>query len=281
MSGDAWLAGLPRAVDHLLESWGLTRAGPPRHGTCALVLPVTGAESGETMLKVSWPHAEAATEHLALGAWANRGAVRLIRADPRRSALLLERLDPSDLTDVDIDQACEVIGRRLAGLDVAGHPKIPRLRDQGPRWQAKLAAASALPPRMADQASQLLRDLTLDDAPETLLHTDLHFANVLARSPAANPAMAEDWLAIDPQPLVGDRAYEVAPAVWNRAEEMGSGSGLRWSARRRVEVICEAAGIDEDRARAWTIVREAINALGGASPERISLAVSLIKAMGD
>ena len=84
---------------------------------------------------------------------------------------------------------------------------------------------------------------------------------------------------------------EVAPALWNRADELGTGSQVRWSLRRRLDIICERAGIDEGRARAWTIVREADNALdaagSGAAPldaptrERISLAVTIIKAMND
>ena len=275
------MAALPRTVTDFLTAWHLVQDGPPRHGVCALVLPVRTAESGEAVLKLSWPHVEAAAEHLALGAWHDRGVVRLLRADPRRFALLLERLDVTDLSEVYIDQACEIIGDRLAALDVAGHPRIPRLRDQAPRWRAKLDQSSTLPPRIADQARHLLGELTQDETRESLLHTDLHYANVLARTTGASPYDSADWLVIDPKPLVGDRAYEVAPALWNRAEEMGTGSGFRWSVRRRVEVICEAAGIDEDRARAWAIVREAINVIDGASPDRVSLAVSLIKAMGE
>ena len=55
--------------------------------------------------------------------------------------------------------------------------------------------------------------------------------------------------------------------------------------RRRLEIICERAGLDEGRARAWTIVREADKALGlGDDPtarDRVSLAVMIIKAMND
>lgn len=281
LSGDDWLNELPRTVAEVLAEWDLIPAGPTFHGTCALVIPVIGAEAGEAVLKLSWPHAEAASEHLALGAWGGRGAVRLIRADPRRFALLLQRLDATDLAEVYIDQACEIIGDRLADLDVPGHPKVPRLLDQAPRWQHKLKSSSTLPPRVADEAGRLLSELSGDDSYQSLLHTDLHYANVLASTPEASPFVSADWRAIDPKPLVGDRAYEIAPALWNRAEELGSGSGFRWLVRRRVEVICEAAGIDEDRARAWTIVREAINACEETNPRRVSLAISLIKAMGD
>ncbi len=38
-------------------------------------------------------------------------------------------------------------------------------------------------------------------------------------------------------------------------------SDVRGALRRRLSVVCEHGGIDEDRARAWTIVREVQNAL--------------------
>ena len=53
------------------------------------------------MLKLSSPHEEAEHEAVALQAWRGDGAVRLLRADPRRWALLLERLHADeDLTRV-------------------------------------------------------------------------------------------------------------------------------------------------------------------------------------
>ena len=50
-----------------------------------------------------------ATEHLALRAWGGNGAVQLLRADPRRFALLLERLEPRDLTTIDALDACVLL----------------------------------------------------------------------------------------------------------------------------------------------------------------------------
>jgi streptomycin 6-kinase len=93
--------------------------------------------------------------------------------------------------------------------------------------------------------------------------------------------------------MAGDPAFEVAPALWNRVDELGTGSEIRWSLRRRLEIICERAGIDEGRARAWTIVREADNAVDAVEAasaghvaeavahDQVSLAVTIIKAMND
>ena len=53
------------------------------------------------MLKIGFPDDESEHEALALQRWGGDGAVRLLRADPHRQAMLLERLSAVDLTSVD------------------------------------------------------------------------------------------------------------------------------------------------------------------------------------
>ncbi|WP_404387692.1 aminoglycoside phosphotransferase family protein [Humibacillus xanthopallidus] len=294
MSGQDWLDDLPALLAGLLDEWELEPIGQSLHGVCSVVIPVrllgagreTVGVSGEGVLKVTWPHPEAAPEPLALQSWNGHGSVRLVRADPSRFAMLLERLHARDLTRLPIDEACGVIGDLLTTLRRPAHPRIPRLTAYAERQAVELRAAPpVLPRRYLDQAAALASELvSRAPAEERLLHTDLHYANVLG-------AYRSPWLAIDPKPMAGDVAFEMAPALWNRADELGTGSQVRWSLRRRLEIICERAGIDEGRARAWTIVREADNAVEVAGSEgvpldadardRISLAVTIIKAMND
>ncbi|HET8594203.1 MAG TPA: aminoglycoside phosphotransferase family protein [Intrasporangium sp.] len=288
LAGEDWVDGLPRLLGDLLEEWELEPIGRAMTGVCSIALPVRllgshrelAGVSGEAVLKVSWPHPEAATESLALQLWNGHGAARLYRADPARFAILLERLHHRDLHGVDIDTACEVIGDLLTTLRRPPHPRLPWLADYAERQAVELREAPAvIPRRYLDQAAALARELVArPPGEERLLHTDLHYANVLG-------AYRSPWLAIDPKPMAGDPAFEVAPSLWNRADELGTGSGMRWSLRRRLEIISERAGIDEGRARAWTIVREADNALEAAQVpnghDRVSLAVVIIKAMND
>ncbi|MEO3935601.1 aminoglycoside phosphotransferase family protein [Dermatophilaceae bacterium Soc4.6] len=274
-SGSDWIAALPRLVGSVLDDWQLAPDGHSRTGRCALVVPVRTADDRPAMLKLTWPHLEARGEHIALRHWDGRGAVQLLRADPHRLALLLERLDPSDLTGVWVDEACEVIGGLLAELVAPAIARIPTLSAYAAR-QAAAPAPAALPPRFADQARHLAADLATDPGVDAqLLHTDLHFANVLAGGRVP-------WLAIDPKPMAGDRAFEVAPVLWNRADELGSGSAVRWSLRRRVEVVCDAAGIDEAKARAWAVVR-VVDWARDLAPgcDDAGLAVSILKAVND
>ena len=72
----------------------------------------------------------------------------------------------------------------------------------------------------------------------------------------------EPWLVIDPKPLSGDPHFEVAPLIWNRWDEVVAAGDLRFAVRQRFYTAIDAAGLDEDRARDWVIVRQMLNVLG-------------------
>lgn len=224
VSGDAWLDRLPGLLARRLEHWELTADGPAWHGQCAIVVPVRRRDEQPAALKLTWPHAEARTEHLALRRWDGRGAVRLLAAEPADVALLLERLDGDrDLQSVGILEACESIGELMARLDRPAIPQIETMASQIPRWRKKLSApVGAVPRRLGQQALSHLEDLAPGvhgEAGARLVHTDLHFENALAPLPGSDAAERGSWLAIDPKVLAGEWAYAVAPAIWNRSRE--------------------------------------------------------------
>ncbi|WP_435198052.1 aminoglycoside phosphotransferase family protein [Janibacter sp. GS2] len=273
-SGADWVAALPHLVAEILDTWSLTLDGDPMTGHGALVLPVRG-EDGVAALKLGWPHTEAGGEHLALRAWDGHGAVRLLRADPRRSLLLLERLTSEDLHGPWDEEAVAAIAGLYPQLHVDPLPQVAPLV---PRVAQILSrpAAHQLPRRLVEQAGSTLRSLEADGAAARLLHGDLHYGNILSDG--------TDWVAIDPKPVNGHPAWEVAPLLSNRVEEMGTGASLRWSVRRRVEIVCDVAGLAEDVVRPVAALRgvvHAIWAVGDGDTERVSRSISLIKALGD
>jgi len=115
-----------------------------------------------------------------------------------------------------------------------------------------------IPPRFRDQALACGRDLIIDPASVgRIIHGDLHYANVLATPAGLGPERGQ-WLAIDPKPMSGDPHYELAPMLWNRFDELAG--DVRDGVRRRFHALVEHAGLDEDRARDWVVVRMVINA---------------------
>lgn len=272
-SGADWVRDLKRLVVECLEQWDLRVTGPAMTGWTAVVFPVE--RDGEpAVLKVGWPHKESAAEHTALQVWGGRGAVRLLAADPSRGALLLERLDATrSLLTEDAFTACEIVGDLLRRLNVPAPPTIPLLGD----WlvgHLEQLDHPAVPRRFAVRTRSLATDL-LTDPTRCVLHTDLHFENVLA-------ADREPWLAIDPKPFAGHPGFEFQPLLRNRVDELGTGSAFRWSVRRRLEIAAEAAGVDVEEARLWTLLYTGIEILWTRDdPEMASVQVALFKALED
>jgi streptomycin 6-kinase len=273
---------LPRRVGELVDEWRLAPDGAPMHGFCSLVLPVRAPDGVSAVLKVALPEEESEHEHLALRHWHGRGAVRLLRADPRRSAMLLERLHTRDLSELWDLEACQVVAGLYAQLHVPAPPRLRLLTAYVARWSAELAGlprSAPVPRRLVEQASSLGRALAGDPASVgTMIHGDLHYANVLA-------ADREPWLAIDPKPMSGDPHYELAPMLWNRWEQIASGD-VRENLRRRFHTIVDAAGLDEGRARDWVVVRMVHNMSwavidGDPDEEYLTRCVSIIKAVQD
>lgn len=182
-------------------------------GARCAVVPVRTGDGRAAVLKVARPDEDSgfedsALEHLALRHWAGNGAVVLLRADPHRHALLLERLGDEDLSGTWDVEACEIVAGLYARLHVPAPPQLRTLGSLVQGWTddlRRLDRGAPLPRRLVEQAISLGTALARDPASNgTLIHTDLHYANVLA-------AEREPWLAIAPKPLSGDPHYEVAP----------------------------------------------------------------------
>ena len=247
---------MPRLVADLLAEWELSVDGAPTHGEGGLVVPVRTADGTAAALKVHLPDEESELEHLVLRVWNGDGAVRLLRADPRRFALLLERLHPVDLTSVPVLEGCEVIAGFYARLHVPAPPQLRPLSAYIAKWTDDMLALPSdapVPRRYVEQAGALARDFVADPACDgVLIHGDLHQLNVLAGD-------REPWLVIDPKGLSGDPHYEVAPVLWNIWDEITGSGDVRNAIRRRFHTVVDTAGLDEDRARDWVIVRQLHN----------------------
>lgn len=273
-SGAHWSQRVRGIVNECLEQWGLIVTGPAMTGWTAVVFPVRRDDGTAAALKVGWPHEESLSEHTALQLWAGDGAARLLAADPARGAILLEWLDPSrSLMSVDAFEACAIIGDLLRRLHRPAPPTIPPLRVWLGTHLDRLDHP-AVPRRFAIRTRALAAEL-LEDPTMVVLHTDLHFENVLAGERAP-------WLAIDPKPFAGHPGFEFQPLLRNRVEELGTGSALRWSVRRRLELAADAAGVDAEEARLWTLVHTGIEILWAKDdPDTASLHIALFKALED
>lgn len=254
----AWLDRLPRLVDELLDEWELVVDGEPMCGFCSVVVPVRTAAGEAAVLKVGFDgDDEGEFEALMLQRAGGRGMVRLLRADPGRHALLLERVHARDLSTVGDTEACEIVAGLYPVIHRPAPPQLRTVTSYVARWVAALGTLprdAPVPRRLVEQAVSLARDLVADPASVgTTVHGDLHQHNVLA-------ADREPWLVIDPKPMSGDPHYELAPMLWNRWMESAARGSERDQVRRRFLTLVDAAWLDDDRARDWAIVRMVLNA---------------------
>ena len=226
------------AVDDLVSEWRLVADGPGDGPS----IPVRADGVSAQLTVDADEHA-----HLVLRRWNGDGAVKLLRADPHRRTVLVERTGAS-LASVDEDTACAVVAGLYPRLHVPSMPQLPALPTLLASWAtdfARLPRSAPIPHRLVEQAVTRCRDLAEVPASH-VLHGDLHFDTVRA-------ADREPWLATSPAPLNGDPAFEIAPMLWNRWDEIAD--AIRWGVQRRFYALVDAAGFDEDRARAWVVVR--------------------------
>jgi streptomycin 6-kinase len=89
-----------------------------------------------------------------------------------------------------------------------------------------------------------------------LIHGDLHHHNILDAG--------DRHLAIDPKPMLGEPEFDVPPFLWNPVDDGRAISGER--TERRLAAFA-AAGLDEERMRAWSVIRGAYLAVDGPDVE--------------
>ena len=259
VDGAHWLRRLPHIVSERVREWELTPDGDVHVGTSAVVFDVR-AQGRKAALKISWPHAEAQQEHLALRAWDGDAAVRMFAAHPRDAALLLERCETAhQLHSMTALDAAEAVGELAHDLI---HPPLPQLSSAS-QWCERIRTRLGtrgfpLPRRLLEQGRALASDLATDARVDAeLVHTDLHDRNVML---APRRGRGPRLVAIDPKPMNGERALMIAPLIWNRTDEARRAHNLRNHLRFRVDYAAEPAGVDVERARAWTIIRVLDNA---------------------
>ena len=233
------LAALERTAREVAAEWGLELGPRFELARYSFVAPAGVDE----ILKVTPPEDDESDEEAdALELWVGDGAVRLLRRDAARRALLLERVRPGDdLSGLPEDEAAAVaadVARCLwkGGLSPGLSP-FRSVHDHVPRWLAN-AADHPLTPLALELYARI------EKRADTLVHGDYHHHNILRSE--------RGWLAIDPKPMLGEPEYDVPSYLWNPLP-----------CRLRVEHLetrlaaFTAAGLDEERIRKWAVIRGA------------------------
>ncbi|OSC71298.1 kinase [Streptomyces sp. 4F] len=254
--GDDWLEKLPAAAERAVELRELTveRVQVPG-GRSSLVVLVRRSDGTPAVLKLAPRRARPESERAALAHWNGLGAVQLLdEPDGTEGVLLLERLHP-DVSVRSLPESkalLEAAGtlRRLWVEPPAGHP-FETVAERTGRQAEAMRAGAVTDPEVAPlvDAAVAVRGELLAGAPEErLLHGTFRQSKVLAgdRMP---------WLAVGPDPVVGESAFDLARLVRDRVEDLVAQPSGASTTRRRIKRLAESLEVDQERLRGWTLFR--------------------------
>ncbi|CAM5252283.1 MULTISPECIES: aminoglycoside phosphotransferase family protein [Streptomyces] len=254
-AGDDWLARLPTAAERAVARRELTveRVQVPG-GRSSLVVLVRRADGTPAVLKLAPPRARPESERAALAHWGGLGAVQLLEAGAEDGALLLERLHP-DVSVRSLPEAkalLEAAGtlRRLWVAPPSGHV-FETVAERTGRQAVAMRAGAGTDPEAAPlvEAALAARTELLAAPPEQLLlHGTFRQSKVLSgeRMP---------WLAVGPDPVVGESAFDLARLVRDRVEDLIAAPSGPSTTRRRIKRLAESLEVDQERLRGWTLFR--------------------------
>ncbi|MFF3330114.1 aminoglycoside phosphotransferase family protein [Streptomyces sp. NPDC002888] len=254
--GDDWLEKLPAAFQQAVALRELTveRVQVPG-GRSSLVVLVRQADAAPAVLKLAPPRARPESERAALAHWDGLGAVQLLDPPPSTpGVLLLERLHP-DVSVRSLPEAkalLEAAGtlRRLWVEPPDGHTfetVAERTGRQAGAMRASAAADAEVAP-LVDAALAAREELLAGPPEHRLLHGTFRQSKVLSgeRMP---------WLAVGPDPVVGECAFDLARLVRDRVEDLIASPSGAATTRRRVKRLAESLDVDQERLRGWTLFR--------------------------
>ena len=219
--------------------WGLVLEPPYTLSRYSYVAP-----AGDAVLKITPPEDDESDQEAdALDLWRGDGAVRLLRRDRTRRALLIERARPgTDISELPEDEATAIavdVGLRL--WCPAGAP-FRWIGDHVPRWLDNAERTAGPGGELVPLARRLYRSLDVGRA--TLVHGDFHHHNILAAGGR--------HVAIDAKAMLGEPEFD----IWSFLRNPLSYRMSRDVTERRLAAFA-AAGLDDERMRIWAVIRGA------------------------
>jgi len=274
-----WLADLPELVAALADEWGITIGATFPAATEAFVAEATRADGSAAVLKLLVPHGVDALEReIAVLRMANGdGCVQLLRSDPERGAMLLERLGPS-LFDLKrpfverIEILCATAERVWRPTPDIGLPTgadkggwlidfITRLWEELDRPCTERSVDHAI-------ACAERRIAAHDDERAVLVHGDVHQWNVLVAGTG--------FKLVDPDGLCAEAEYDMGILMREDPEEIHDGDD-----ESRAQWLSARTGLDATAIREWGVVERVSTGLLGTRDGLEPVAGEMLAAADD
>lgn len=263
-AGARWLKAIPGIIAEYEKKWSL-KVSPPFMLSYNYVAPGKLLDGTQVVLKIGFPKdREFQTEINALSVFNGIGITKLIEADRKNCAILIERVTPGNPlstieNDEDATRKIAVVMKKLRiplpsknnFITIAELSKeIPLLRK---RYNGN---TGPLPSYLVDKAERLFEELITTSSYPILVHGDLHQDNVLSSD-------RDGWIAIDPKGIAAEPAYETAAMIRNPYEKLKDISNLNLERLlfRRIMILSKELNIDPVRIHKWGLFQTVLSAV--------------------
>lgn len=233
-----------------MQRWQLQPDGPAFETHSSLLMPVR-YQGAAAMLKVAREQEEK-FGGLLMCWWQGEGAARVLACHD--DGILLERAQgslslPQMVRDGDDRQATAILCQVIACLHAPRSQPLPELipLDQ---WFNSLWPAAQAHGGMLRLSATVAAELLTSPRELSVLHGDIHHDNVLDFG-------ERGWLVIDPKRLYGERAFDYANIFCNPNYGVATDPDIFL---RRVEQVCQLAGLDRQRLLQWILAWAGLSA---------------------
>ncbi len=229
--------------DSYLRDWTLTQDGKPIETRSSRLLPVLHLGC-PAMLKIAIGEEEK-NGGAVMAWWGGHGAACVLAHDAE--AVLLERAPGAkslvDLATSGLDEdaaqiICDVVARLHEPRSIPRPALVPLAV-----WFGELEAAATSQGGIFIPALAAASELLAEPRGNTVLHGDIHHANILDFGPGG-------WLAIDPKGLQGEAGFDYANLFRNPTADVALQPG-RFA--KRVEIVAAHAGLETTRLLKWVL----------------------------
>lgn len=250
--GERWINQLPDSLAALTEYWNLSDVIPVPNMTFNYVAKALLHQQKPVVLKMGYDKKSLENEKRALLDLNRQGSIDLIDYNRQYNALLLQQAIPGmtlkSIYPIQMDYAMDCYVKTMFRLH---HPHLPQ-RIKHPHiseWLSELdkPEASRIPIALLSRAIHLKNKLLSSLKTPILLHGDLHHDNILKHG--------NDWLAIDPKGVIGDREFEIAAFDFMYVSELANIKDIKSIMEKRIEVLAQKSNLDAQRIKDWIFVR--------------------------
>jgi streptomycin 6-kinase len=247
---DEWLAAVPDLISSVTGRWDLhVTAVANRIDAFGLSIPAR-RDSDRVTLRIAYPDAFLADETAALRAWDGAGAVRVLEEDDRGAQL---RSSPSPGTALSLERnemrALRMVADALRQLWIAPPDGMQTLAAEVRTWGSSMperfeSVHQPFDEQLMRDAEVMFRSFGPSQMDAVLLHGDVRLDTFLLDGERA--------VAIDPKPLAGEPAFDVAALLRDGPGDLVRDPAAgRQRLQGRLEQLTDLLDVRASRVRGW------------------------------